>query len=96
MAYISIALSPYSLTWSHFAPFSVVQDEAANWFVAIDASGSGTISATELQAALTNADWSPFNDETCQLMIGQFFCSNVLSCICIVISFSFLLLLLKK
>ena len=42
-----------------------------SWFVAVDADGSGQISAKELQAALTNGNWSNFNPETCRLMIGK-------------------------
>ena len=41
-----------------------------SWFVAVDADRSGSISATELQQALTNGNWSHFNPETCRLMIG--------------------------
>lgn len=33
---------------------------------------SGRISVIELQQALTNANWSRFNTETCRLMIGMF------------------------
>ena len=41
-----------------------------SWFVAVDADRSGQITAKELQAALTNGNWSNFNAETCRLMIG--------------------------
>ena len=41
-----------------------------SWFIAVDADNSGSISATELQQALTNGNWSHFNSETCRLMIG--------------------------
>ena len=41
-----------------------------SWFIAVDADRSGSISATELQQALTNGNWSHFNPETCRLMIG--------------------------
>lgn len=41
------------------------------WFVAVDADRSGQITATELQSALTNGNWSHFNSETCRLMIGE-------------------------
>lgn len=40
------------------------------WFTAIDQSGNGRVSALELQAALTNSDWSRFSMETCTLMIS--------------------------
>jgi len=42
-----------------------------SWFVAVDADHSNSISATELQQALTNGNWSHFNPETCRLMIGK-------------------------
>lgn len=39
---------------------------------AVDQDRSGEITATELQQALVNANWSHFNAETCRLMIGMF------------------------
>lgn len=39
----------------------------------VDRDRSGCISADELQAALSNGTWSPFNPETVRLMIGKFF-----------------------
>ncbi|XP_022258374.1 programmed cell death protein 6-like isoform X2 [Limulus polyphemus] len=42
------------------------------WFKAVDQEGNGSISASELQRALMNGNWSPFNEETCRLMIGMF------------------------
>lgn len=41
-------------------------------FYRIDLDGSGSISATELQKALSNGTWSPFNIMTVQAMIGIF------------------------
>lgn len=41
------------------------------WFLAVDADKSGSITAEELRQALTNGNWSHFNAETCRLMIGQ-------------------------
>uniref|UniRef100_A0A0M3HPL7 Programmed cell death protein 6 n=1 Tax=Ascaris lumbricoides TaxID=6252 RepID=A0A0M3HPL7_ASCLU len=38
----------------------------------VDADRSGRISADELQRALSNGTWTPFNPETCRLMIGMF------------------------
>ncbi|PIK55288.1 hypothetical protein BSL78_07807 [Apostichopus japonicus] len=43
-----------------------------SWFVSVDQDKSGQITATELQQALTNSNWSHFNAETCRLMIGIF------------------------
>ncbi|KAI3385266.1 hypothetical protein SNEBB_007403 [Seison nebaliae] len=41
-------------------------------FNAVDADGSGSISAKELQKALSNGQWTPFNPDTVRLMIGMF------------------------
>ena len=38
----------------------------------VDADRSGKITATELQQALLNSNWSHFNAETCRLLIGMF------------------------
>ncbi|XP_072044321.1 LOW QUALITY PROTEIN: sorcin-like [Amphiura filiformis] len=43
-----------------------------HWFQAVEADNSGQITAEELQNALVNGNWSPFNKETCRLMIGMF------------------------
>nr|KAG5696021.1 hypothetical protein BaRGS_013927 [Batillaria attramentaria] len=40
--------------------------------MAVDQDHSGKITAQELQQALMNGNWSPFNPETCRLMIGMF------------------------
>ena len=49
-----------------------VAPDVYTWFVAVDTDKSGQITAKELQAALTNGNWSNFNAETCRLMIGEF------------------------
>lgn len=41
-------------------------------FQAVDQDRSGKITAAELRQALLNGNWSPFNPETCRLMIGMF------------------------
>jgi len=41
-------------------------------FQRVDKDRSGYISADELQTALSNGTWSPFNKETVRLMIGMF------------------------
>ncbi|KAK5644261.1 hypothetical protein RI129_008106 [Pyrocoelia pectoralis] len=41
-------------------------------FSRVDKDRSGYISAEELQIALSNGTWSPFNPETVRLMIGMF------------------------
>ncbi|GFR01031.1 programmed cell death protein 6 [Trichonephila clavata] len=43
-----------------------------NIFQGVDKDRSGFISATELQTALSNGTWQPFNPETVRLMIGMF------------------------
>ncbi|CAH1772336.1 unnamed protein product, partial [Owenia fusiformis] len=53
-------------------PQAGVDPNLYNWFQAVDQDRSGRITATELQQALTNANWSHFNPETCRLMIGMF------------------------
>ncbi|KAG0232865.1 Programmed cell death protein 6 [Actinomortierella wolfii] len=46
------------------------------WFDAVDSDRSGQLSTEELQKALVNGDWSPFNYETCRLMINLFDSDN--------------------
>jgi len=41
-------------------------------FQKVDRDRSGSINATELQGALSNGTWTPFNAETVRLMIGMF------------------------
>nr|CAD7454723.1 unnamed protein product [Timema tahoe] len=41
-------------------------------FQRVDKDRSGYISADELQVALSNGTWTPFNPETVRLMIGMF------------------------
>ncbi|XP_014247114.1 programmed cell death protein 6-like [Cimex lectularius] len=41
-------------------------------FQKVDKDRSGNISSTELQQALSNGTWAPFNPETVRLMIGMF------------------------
>ncbi|PAV79006.1 hypothetical protein WR25_10722 [Diploscapter pachys] len=45
-------------------------------FQSVDKDRSGLISADELQRALSNGTWNPFNPETCRLMIGMFDSDN--------------------
>lgn len=49
-----------------------VDPNVYQWFQAVDTDRSGRISVVELAQALTNANWSRFNTETCRLMIGMF------------------------
>jgi Ca2+-binding EF-hand superfamily protein len=41
-------------------------------FQRVDRDRSGNISAQELQSALSNGTWTPFNPETVRLMLGMF------------------------
>ncbi|ERL93938.1 programmed cell death protein 6 [Dendroctonus ponderosae] len=41
-------------------------------FVSVDRDKSGYINANELQQALSNGTWNPFNPETVRLMMGMF------------------------
>src|SRR4051812_32855284 len=45
-------------------------------FEGVDVDRSGRISADELQKALSNGTWLPFNPETCRLMISMFDADN--------------------
>ncbi|CAG8489290.1 22713_t:CDS:2, partial [Racocetra persica] len=46
------------------------------WFQAVDTDKSGTLTTEELQRALINGDWSPFNLETVRLMMNMFDTDN--------------------
>jgi Ca2+-binding EF-hand superfamily protein len=43
-----------------------------SWFIAVDVDQSGSISATELQRALINGDWTHFDLDTVKLLMGLF------------------------
>ncbi|KAG0171881.1 Alpha-1 3/1 6-mannosyltransferase alg-2 [Apophysomyces sp. BC1034] len=47
-----------------------------NWFRAVDADNSGQLTVDELQRALVNGDWSPFNIETVRTMVNMFDTDN--------------------
>ncbi|CAG8534369.1 77_t:CDS:2 [Ambispora gerdemannii] len=46
------------------------------WFQAVDTDKSGALTTEELQRALINGDWSPFNIETVRLMMNMFDTDN--------------------
>ena len=48
-----------------------VDPQVMAWFQAVDTDRSGFISALELRQALTNSNYSHFNDEACRLMISK-------------------------
>jgi len=43
-----------------------------SWFAAVDTDRSGAISAIELERALINGDWTPFDLDTVKLLMGMF------------------------
>ncbi|VDM96454.1 unnamed protein product [Thelazia callipaeda] len=49
-----------------------VPNPLLNIFISVDTDASGKISSDELQRALSNGTWNPFNPETCRLMISMF------------------------
>ncbi|TFY56891.1 hypothetical protein EVJ58_g7360 [Rhodofomes roseus] len=50
-----------------------VDPQLWNWFAAVDSDGSGQISAHELQKALINGDWTPFDLDTVKMLMTIFF-----------------------
>lgn len=46
------------------------------FWLRVDRDRSGSITADELQQALSNGTWTPFNPETVRLMIGKISDSN--------------------
>lgn len=42
------------------------------FYLRVDKDRSGSINANELQQALSNGTWTPFNPETVRMMIGMF------------------------
>ncbi|KAF9426410.1 Programmed cell death protein 6 [Podila epigama] len=60
------------------APAPAMTPEASlrYWFDAVDTDRSGQLSTEELQRALINGDWSPFNIETVRLMMNMFDTDN--------------------
>jgi len=53
-------------------PQGQVDPQVAQWFNAVDTDRSGKITATELQQALVNGNWSKFSEEACRMMIDMF------------------------
>lgn len=50
-----------------------------SWFVTVDEDRSGQITATELQRALVNGNWSPFDLDTTKMLMGIFVSRALLS-----------------
>ncbi|RCI05730.1 Programmed cell death protein 6 [Rhizopus stolonifer] len=57
-------------------PSGPADQQLWSWFKSVDTDGSGQLSADELQRALINGDWSPFNIETVRLMVNMFDTDN--------------------
>ncbi|XP_054273886.1 programmed cell death protein 6-like [Macrosteles quadrilineatus] len=57
---------------SHFSSPMPSREFLWDVFQRVDSDRSGYISADELQVALSNGTWTPFNPETVRLMIGMF------------------------
>ncbi|KAI0253659.1 EF-hand [Lactifluus subvellereus] len=53
-------------------PPSGADPQLWSWFVAVDRDRSGAVSAEELQRALINGDWSPFDLDTVKLLMNIF------------------------
>merc|ERR1711899_634956 len=49
-----------------------VYPQVQQWFKAVDSDRSGHISASELQKALVNGNWSNFSEEACRMMIDMY------------------------
>ena len=62
----------YGAPYGGQPPPAGVSPELWQWFQSVDGDRNGKIAADELRNALMNGDWSPFNPETCRLMIGMF------------------------
>lgn len=57
---------------SHSGPPPGADPQLWQWFVSVDRDGSGQINPTELQQALVNGDWTPFELDTVKLLMTIF------------------------
>lgn len=69
-AYLFVKLPNFSAKM--FPPQPQAPPNLNQIFANVDKDRSGQISAQELQQALSNGTFLPFNAETCRLMIGWF------------------------
>jgi hypothetical protein len=69
--YININCLNFFVTGNQLPP---ADPQVQQWFMSVDTDRSGKISSVELQRALTNTNWSHFNEEACRLMIGMKMC----------------------
>lgn len=74
MSWGSYGYKPASTPWGYptAGPPPGVAPDLWSMFKAVDQDNSGKITVDELQRALMNGNWSPFNEETCRLMVGMF------------------------
>ena len=56
----------------HRGPPAGADPQLWNWFSAVDTDRSGHITATELERALINGDWTPFDLDTVKLLMTIF------------------------
>ncbi|KAI8054229.1 hypothetical protein BDF22DRAFT_401471 [Syncephalis plumigaleata] len=63
-------------SWGPPRPPAGADPQLWQWFKAIDIDGSGELTCDELQQALVNGDWQPFNIETVRLMMNLFDVNN--------------------
>lgn len=73
-AYSQVPAQQYPPSQAYYSPPPPpgISPDLWTWFQAVDQDKNGKITVTELQQALLNGNWSPFNEETCRLMIGMF------------------------
>lgn len=57
---------------SHSGPPPGADPQLWTWFVSVDRDGSGHINPVELQQALVNGDWTPFELDTVKLLMTIF------------------------
>ncbi|KAI9592663.1 hypothetical protein BDF19DRAFT_450557 [Syncephalis fuscata] len=63
-------------SWNQPRPPAGADPQLWAWFKAIDMDGNGELTCEELQQALVNGDWQPFNIETVRLMMNLFDVNN--------------------
>ncbi|CAK5085197.1 unnamed protein product [Meloidogyne enterolobii] len=66
----------FNKTGSSRLMYSPQQPNLLQIFQTVDTDRSGRISSDELQRALSNGTWRPFNPETCRIMISMFDSDN--------------------
>lgn len=56
----------------HMGPPPGADPQLWSWFAAVDTDGSGHITAPELERALMNGDWTPFDLDTVKMLMSIF------------------------